>query len=183
MDDRRTRFFWNLSILLGIVILVWQTFSIVSIRNERQDYELSMKRELGADTELDSVINFLEARLEDRAMFSFTARENPLDLSRGIYLTDNAADLYRFRQQNIPRVSAVVYGSKPMVVVQLQGQNMQLAVGDTVAGERIIDITTEGMVTLKNGVRNHYNIAPATLSPEEINRIRKEKRRANEETY
>lgn len=183
MDDRRTRFFWNLSILLGIIILLWQTFTIVNIRDERQDYERSMKRELGADTELDSIINFLEARLEDRATFTFAAKENPLDLSRAIYLTDNAADLYRFRQQNIPRVSAVVYSTKPMVVVQLQGENMQLAVGDTVAGERIIDITPEGMVTIKNGMRNHYNIAPATLSPEEIDRIRKEKRRANEETY
>lgn len=183
MDDRRTRFFWSLSIFLGIIILLWQTFSIVKVRNERLDYELSLKRELGADTELDSVINFLEARLEDRALFRFTATENPLDLSRAIYLTDNAADLYRFRQQNIPRVSAVVYGVKPMVVVQLKGVNMQLAVGDTVAGERIIDITPEGMVTLKNGLRSHYNIAPATLTPEEIERIRKEKRRANEETY
>lgn len=182
MDDRRTRFFWVLSLLLAVVIILWETFSLVRLHNQRVDYERSMKRELGTDVELDSVINFLEARLEERAVFTFKATENPLDLSRAVYLTDNAAQLFQFRQQNMVRVSAVVYGVEPMAVVQFHGENMQLAVGDSVAGERVIDITPEGMATLKDGVRNKYKITPATLSPEEIEKIRQNRRLSNEET-
>jgi len=182
MDDRRTRFFWSLSILLAVVIILWETYSLVTLHNQRVGYELSMKRELGTDVELDSVINFLEARLEERAEFRFKANENPLDLSRAVYLTDNAAELFQFRQKNTIRVSAVVYGIEPMAVVQFHGENMQLSVGDSVAGERVIDITPEGMATLKNGGRNLYKITAATLSPEEIEKIRQNRRLSYEET-
>ena len=183
MDDRRTKFFWSLTLTLAILILGWETYTIVKVHEQRLGYEASMKRELGTDVELDSVINYLEARLEDRALFKFAGKENPLDLSRAIYMTDNAADLYRFQQQNVIRVSAVVYGVEPMAVVQFRGENMQLALGDSVAGERVIDITPEGMATLKDGKRNHYQITPATLTPEQIEKIRQNKRRANEEIH
>lgn len=182
MDDRRTRFFWSLSLFLAVAVILWEVFSLVGLHNQRIGYEKSMKRELGTDVELDSVINFLEARLEERAVFTFKADENPLDLSRAVYLTDNAAELFQYRQQNTVRVSAVVYGVEPMAVVQFHGENMQLAVGDSVAGERVIDITPEGMATLKSGNRNFYKITAATLSPEDIEKIRQNRRLTNEET-
>ena len=183
MDDRRTRFFWSLSLILGVLILLWETYSLTTIHKQRTDYETTMKHELGADVELDSVISYLEARLEERAEFKFKTKDNPMDLSRAIFLTDNTTDHYRLKQMNTIRVSAVVFGAEPAAVVQYKGQNMQLAIGDSVAGERVVSITPEGMVTLKNGHRKPYPITGVSMTPEEIKKLQKRKRYATEESY
>ena len=167
--ERRTRFFWSLAIMFGVVVILWQFISLRSI-NERRDYyyEAAARTTIGTDEELEAVINSLEANLEARSQFTFDLRNNPMKLNKVVFMTDDYGRLIAGVQSNVIRVSGLYMNfNPPRATAEYQGKEYSLKVGESIGNEKVIRITQDGIVTLKEGKNKFYPLQGRTMKPED----------------
>ncbi|MBT5269304.1 MAG: hypothetical protein HOL70_07665, partial [Candidatus Marinimicrobia bacterium] len=141
--DRRTRFFWSLTIMAGVVIFVMEVFALRDIRSDREDILRDAANiSIGTDEELERVISELETELEERASFKFTLKNNPMKLNKVVFLTDEMGRLIQSMQANTIRVSGLYMNfDPPRATVEFQQKESQVKVGDVLGKFKILRIT------------------------------------------
>lgn len=182
--DRRTRFFWTLSIFLAIVVLLWQGIKLNSIRSKRIQLVDQAKRVvIGTDQELEKVITSLENSLKERSEFVFDLRNNPMKLDKVVFMTDDMGRLIASMQANTIRVSGLYMNfSPPKATAEFQGKEYTLTVGSKVGEEKVIGINKDGIVTLREGKRKFHPLQGRTLDPSS-NEYLSRRTQYDEETY
>ncbi len=182
--ERRTRFFWTLAIMFGLIVATWQYFSLRGIQDSREKFEEAAARTtIGADEELEGVINSLESNLAERSEFIFELRNNPMKLNKVVFLTDEYGRLIASVQANVIRVSGLYMNfNPPRATAEYQGKEYSLKVGSIVGNEKVIRITEDGIVTLKEGKRKFYSLQGRTMDPEEAQYLTR-RTQYDEETF
>ena len=91
--DRRTRFFWSISIMAGVFVILIEGISLYNVRADRLDFaKAAEKTIIGTDEELEEIIVFLEQNLELRSKFRFDLKNNPLKLDKVVFLADEQGE-------------------------------------------------------------------------------------------
>ncbi len=169
--DRRTKFFWSLSLTLAVLVILWESATIWKVHRQRVTFERQSKATvIGTDKELVEVINFLEERLKKRESYRFKARNNPMLLTNAVFIPTGKGGYLQGLWANTIRVSSIVSGSRRYALVQYKGKNYTVQVGDTVGGEKILEVKQEGIVTIRNGKRHFYPIQGLVLEAEQAAR-------------
>jgi len=166
--DRRTRFFWSLTILAGLIVFGMEVYALNGIRADRLEIlEATSNISIGTDEELEKVIGDLEAELERRADFKFTLKNNPMKLNKVVFLTDDMGRLIQSMQANTIRVSGLYMNfDPPRATVEFQQKESQVKVGDVIGNYKIIRITENGIVAYREGEAKFYPLQGRTVSAE-----------------
>jgi hypothetical protein len=174
--ERRTKFFWTLIIFISVLAFLWQVFILKGIRETRFDLvESSKDVSIGADKELEEVINSLEAKLRDQSDFEFKLKNNPMKLNKVIFLTDDMGRLIQSMQANTIRVSGLYMNfSPPRATLEFQGKEHQVKVGDKVGDHKIIRISEDGVVVWKDGKAKFHPLQGRTVNPEQARTMTRE---------
>ncbi len=166
--DRRTRFFWSLIILAGVVVFGMEAYALSGIRAERlvilQD---ASNISIGTDEELERVIAELETELDERADFRFTLKNNPMKLNKVVFLTDDMGRLIQSMQANTIRVSGLYMNfDPPRATIEYQQKESQVKVGDMLGKYKILRITENGVVAWREGESKFYPLQGRTVTAE-----------------
>jgi hypothetical protein len=164
--DRRTRFFWSLTIMAGVVIFGLEVYALNDIRSDREDIlKDAANISIGTDEELERVISDLETELEERASFKFTLKNNPMKLNKVVFLTDEMGRLIQSMQANTIRVSGLYMNfDPPRATVEFQQKESQVKVGDVLGKFKILRITENGVVAYREGKSKFYPLQGRTVT-------------------
>ncbi len=176
MQDRRTRFFWSVAIGIGMLMLIWELVTLLNINGDLDRYaEAAQRTVIGTDQELTAVIEDLETNLQARSEFKFDLRSNPMKLDKVIFLTDDMGRLIQNMQANTIRVSGLYMNfDPPRATVEYLQKEHTLKVGESVAGEKIVKITRDGIVTYKEGKRRFRPLQGRTIDPSKAGLLTRE---------
>ncbi len=165
--NNRNKTIWVILVVLSIVSIAVAGFTVFP-KSEKYD-RAKLRAEtlqLGADEELEEVIDFLEDRLKDRNAFDFQLNSEPLRLTNVLYLTDASGRMLRYRNKNKLRVTHIIDGINQVYAgIQYRGENYTVVVGDSVAGGEVVWIDSEEVVIVKGSSEYHYPVA--SLAEEE----------------
>lgn len=183
--DRRTRFFWSLAIMVGIVVILVEAYTLNDIRKGRERFATAAKEAtIGTDEELEKIINFLESNLESRADFNFELKNNPMKLDKVVFLTDEQGRLINSMQANTIRVSGLYMNIKPAkATVEYKGKEYTVKVGSLIEDHKVIRITENGILVLRRGEVKFYSLQGRTLSAEDKNVLSRNSQYEQEEGY
>ena len=164
--DRRTRFFWSLTIIAGVILFGWQAYVLADVHSNRQTIiEDAANISIGTDEELERVIAELEDELETRESFKFTLKNNPMKLNKVVFLTDAMGRLIQSMQANSIRVSGLYMNfDPPRATVEYQQKESQVKVGDYVGKFKIVRITENGVVAYRDGEAKFYPLQGRTVT-------------------
>jgi len=164
--DRRTRFFWSLTIIAGIVIFGMEVYALNGIRSDREDILRDARNiSIGTDEELETVISELEAELVQRETFRFRLKNNPMKLNKVVFLTDEMGRLIQSMQSNTIRVSGLYMNfDPPRATVEYQQKESQVKVGDVLGKFKILRITENGVVAWRDGKSKFYPLQGRTVT-------------------
>ena len=171
--ERRTKFFWTLIIVLAVLAFIWQSYMLYGMREERLEFiEAAKHVSIGADEELETVINGLEQKLRHQADFQFKLKNNPMKLNKVIFLTDDMGRLIQSMQANTIRVSGLYMNfNPPRATIEFQGKEYQVKRGDDVSGHKISKITKDGVVVWKEGKAKFHPLQGRTVNPEDARKM------------
>ena len=128
----RTRTVWMLVAWMSVLSLVVIAFKLYPM-NEKwgRVQSRSSQVEFGTDEDLESVIGFLETRLEERGEYIFSIENTPMRITNVLFLTDGSGRRLR-RDKNAIRVS-MIYQSENRFYTQLsyRGKSFTASPGDT----------------------------------------------------
>ncbi|NQV30403.1 MAG: hypothetical protein HQ508_05910 [Candidatus Marinimicrobia bacterium] len=183
--DRRTRFFWSLAIIAGVVVFAWEVYNLYGIRMNRQEIvKASAEISIGTDDELERVIGELEAQLEKREIFEFSLKNNPMKLNKVVFLTDDMGRLIQSMQANTIRVSGLYMNfDPPRATVEFQEKEHQVKVGDSLGKFRITRITENGVVAYRDGEAKFYPLQGRTVTAEAARNMTRGPQFDEEEDY
>ena len=183
--DRRTRFFWSLSIIAGIVLILFESYILYGVREDRQKVQVAtQKTTIGTDKELEEIIRFLESNLEARAEFKFDLKNNPLKLDKVVFLTDDRGRLINSVQANTIRVSGLYMNIvPPRATIEFQNKEHTVKVGDSVQDFYIIRITENGVYARREGEVKFYPLQGRTLNPDDLGLMSRKSQYDHEEDY
>jgi len=184
--DRRTRFFWSLTILAGLVVFGLEAYALNGIRTDRAVIlKDAANISIGTDEELERVIGELEAELDRRADFKFTLKNNPMKLNKVVFLTDEMGRLIQSMQANTIRVSGLYMNfDPPRATVEFQQTEKQVKVGDHLGKYKILRITENGVVAYREGKSKFYPLQGRTVTADAVrNSTRGPQFDDEEETY
>jgi len=164
--DRRTRFFWSLTIMAGVIVFGLEVYALGGIRSDREDIlEDAANISIGTDEELERVIGELETELGERASFKFTLKNNPMKLNKVVFLTDEMGRLIQSMQANTIRVSGLYMNfDPPRATVEFQQKESQVKVGDVLGKFKILRITENGVVAYREGKSKFYPLQGRTVT-------------------
>ena len=164
--DRRTRFFWSLTIMAGVIVFGIEVYALNGIRSDREDILADAANiSIGTDEELETVIGELEAELESREAFKFTLKNNPMKLNKVVFLTDEMGRLIQSMQANTIRVSGLYMNfDPPRATVEFQQKESQVKVGDHLGKYKILRITENGVVAYREGKSKFYPLQGRTVT-------------------
>jgi hypothetical protein len=164
--DRRTRFFWSLTLMAGVIIFALEVYTLMGIRSDREEILADAANiSIGTDEELERVIAELETELEERASFQFTLKNNPMKLNKVVFLTDEMGRLIQSMQANTIRVSGLYMNfNPPRATVEFQQKESQVKVGDVIGKYKILRITENGVVAYREGKSKFYPLQGRTVT-------------------
>jgi hypothetical protein len=183
--DRRTRFFWSLAIIAGVVIFAWEAYNLYGIQQTRKKIiKASAEISIGTDEELERVISELETQLERRETFEFSLKNNPMKLNKVVFLTDDMGRLIQSMQANTLRVSGLYMNfNPPRATIEFQEKEHQVKVGDTVGKYKITRISENGIVAYRDGEAKFYPIQGRTVTAEAARSMTRGPQFEEEEDY
>lgn len=183
--DRRTRFFWSLTIMAGIVIILFESYTLYGVQEKRQGIARATERTtIGTDKELEGIIQFLESNLEVRSAYKFNLKNNPLKLDKVVFLTDEQGRLINSMQANTIRVSGLYMNiDPPKATVDFKNKEHTVSVGDMVEDYKIIKISKNGILVYRRGEAKFYPLQGRTLDPEDKSVMSRKSQYDNEEDY
>ena len=183
--DRRTRFFWSLTIAIAVLVFIWELFSLNGVRTEREDilYD-SQRMSIGTDEELEAVIASLEEDLQAQQDFQFKLKNNPMKLTKVVFLTDAMGRLIQGVQTNTIRVSGLYMNfDPPRATIEYNQAEFQAKVGDVIGKFKILRINENGVVAWRDGEAKFYPLQGRTVSAETARRMTRGPQFDEEEDY
>ncbi|NQV16286.1 hypothetical protein HQ531_12565 [bacterium] len=183
--DRRTRFFWSLTIMAGIVVTLVEGYTMKGIREDRQRFDFAARQTIiGTDQELEKIILFLEESLEARAVFDFELKNNPMKLDKVVFLTDEQGRLINTMQANTLRVSGLYMNIEPpKATVEFKNKEHTIKAGEFIEDHKVIKITENGIRVLRKGEVKFYSLQGRTLSAEDKSVMSRKSQYEQEEGY
>jgi len=171
--DRRTRFFWSLTLAAGLLIFAWESYVLADINSEKTHIINKAKNvSIGTDEELERVIGELESQLQQQESFKFKLKNNPMKLNRVVFLTDAMGRLIQSMQSNSLRVSGLYMNfDPPRATIEYQEQEHQVRVGDHLGKYKILRITENGIVAFRDGKSKFYPLQGRTVSADAARRM------------
>ncbi len=183
--DRRTRFFWSIALAAGVLIILFEAYTLNDVKAERKAFaKAAEKTIIGTDDELEEVIVFLEENLEARANFKFDLKNNPLKLDKVIFMTDEQGRLINSQQANTLRVSGLYANiNPPKASVEFKNKEFTVKVGDKIEDYRILKISKDGILAIRRGNAKFYPLQGRTLNPEDTSVMSRKSQYDQEEDY
>lgn len=165
--DRRTRFFWTITITLSLVFIVFEAYKLNGFKDRRVGIVRSIEEtSIGTDEELERLIGDLENNLASREDFEFTLKNNPLKLQKVVYLTDSEGRLINTATANTIRVSGLYIDiDPPKASVEYKNKEYTVTVGSWIEDHKVIKITKDGILVFRRGEAKFYPLQGRTLDP------------------
>ena len=132
MSDRSVTI-WNLLVGFTILSLIATSFKLLPMHGKYNRLkEAAADLQFGTDKELENIISYLEARLEDRSNYIFKVENTPMLLTNVLPLADGSGRRVK-RNRNAVRV-AFVYQREDHFQAQIdyRGKAFTVGVGDTI---------------------------------------------------
>ena len=130
MSDRSVTI-WNLLVGFTILSLIATSFKLLPMNGKYNRLkEAAADLQFGTDKELENIISYLEARLEDRSNYIFRVENTPMLLTNVLPLADGSGRRVK-RNRNAVRV-ALVYQRDNHFQAQIdyRGKAYTVSVGD-----------------------------------------------------
>ncbi|MCF6237850.1 MAG: hypothetical protein L3J79_03400 [Candidatus Marinimicrobia bacterium] len=183
--DRRTRFFWSLTIMAGVIIILFESYTLYDVQDNREKIARATERTtIGTDRELETIIQVLEKTLEARAVYEFDLKNNPLKLDKVVFLTDEQGRLINSQQANTIRVSGLYINiDPPKATVDFKNKEYTVTVGSFIEDHKVIKITKNGILVYRRGEAKFYPLQGRTLDPEDKSVMSRKSQYDNEEDY
>lgn len=142
---------WNLLVGFTVVSLVAASFSVFPMNKKYSRVKKSAADvQFGTDKELENIISYLEARLEDRSQFQFEIENTPMMLTNVLGLADGSGRRTK-RNRNALRI-ALVYQRDDYFQAQIdyRGNAYTIMVGDTIPNVGTVDGIDGTQVIIKS---------------------------------
>ncbi|MFQ6609437.1 MAG: hypothetical protein ACE5D7_01425 [Fidelibacterota bacterium] len=154
----RTKFLWNIIILLALIATGYTGYHLYGIYQEKSTlWETYNTETTGTDKELSEKVRKLEDKLLSRAFYKFKIKNIPTDLTKVIAI--DGVDFANYGVSNL-RFSAGISGNKQHAIAQFRDQTIKVAVGDSIAGGVVEKISSTEVVFLKDGERVTHLLVP-----------------------
>ena len=130
---------WNLLVGMSIISLIAMTMKIIPVNKKYSRLKVRAgEQQFGTDKNLENVINYLEKRLEDRSVYNFSMKKEPMHLTNVLNL-ENSSGRTR-RDRNAVRV-ALVYQSNNQYQAQIdyRGKAYNVRTGDLIPNIGLIE--------------------------------------------
>ena len=112
--NARMKAIWNLSIALGLVVILFSSYQLYNIQEEINILKLNFENEeIGTDRLLQKNIENLEANLKKRDEFNFNIENSPTDLTNVVQF-DGYDPRFNRNSKNI-YVTAIISSSNNCV--------------------------------------------------------------------
>jgi len=124
---------WNILIGISMISIIAMAMKIFPMDKKYSRIKTRAgNQEFGTDKKLENVINYLEKRLEDRSVYKFSLKNEPMHLTNVLEL-DNGNGRIKRRDRNAVRV-ALVYQSKNQYQAQIdyRGKAYNVKRGDLI---------------------------------------------------
>jgi hypothetical protein len=135
-------------LLLGLAVLAIQSFLFVN--KSRKTLRLEIPQTMGLGEELLMQVDSLENQIARRLDYEIDLVRNPLELAVVIYGKDVKID-GELEENELMRLSCtIVSPRKNRAILKVKGKSHVVSEGDTILGQKIIQIDQQRMV-LRNG--------------------------------
>ena len=158
---KRSKFFWNVSILFTLIIIVWTGLNLrAKLRQVKIFVSEAETATVGTqDNELVAEIALLEDHLIEIANFRFQTKNNPLNLTKVVLLPDEWGRYLAMMDRDDIRISTILFGKKPTIVLHYHGKKHEMSVGESLEDIRIIEIKPEQVILSYKGERKVYSVS------------------------
>ncbi len=159
--NNRNKTIWVILVLLSVISISAAGIKLYPMNEKWESAKIrAEKLQFGTDKQLESLIDFLEKRLQERNAFNFTLAKEPLRLTNVLYLTDAQGRMLRYRNTNKLRVTHIIDGTSTQYAgIQYRGENYTVVIGDSIAGGEIVWIDGDEVVIIKGEAEYHYPVA------------------------
>lgn len=151
--NARVKAIWNLSIGLGIIVILFSTFQLYKLQNEISILKLNFENEeIGTDKILQKNIENLESNLKNRDQFNFKIDNSPTDLTNVVQF-DGYDPRFNRNSKNI-YVTAIISSSKSKknrAIILYRDNEFTVMKGDSIGGGLITEITSTIVKYNKDG--------------------------------
>jgi len=157
----RNKFFWNVAVLFSLIVIAWSGWTLRGKQQQIERFEEKTQQSTvgTTDKDLDREIALLETHLQERTDFQFLPNNNPLNLTNVVFLTDDMGRYLTMMNREDIRVSMILYGQSPRVVLYFQGEKYEMSAGQSVKGIKILKIKPDQATIAYKGEQKTYSVA------------------------
>ena len=158
MGDRE-KTLWFIITMLSICSILVAGMELYPITKEWGNaVERSHNTQIGADKDLENIINFLEDRLQYRLDYEFNLEKQPMRLINVIYLTDAAGNKLSHRKSSRLQVTHIIDGKVNYAGIEYRGIKFTVVEGDSILNGMVKKIDSFGVTINKNGKDKYYHV-------------------------
>jgi len=166
-------------LVISLVVIMLIVFAV-------NDYRLYFKASkvpaqskythIALDEQLLSQIKGIETSINDRKGFVFTVVKDPLLQDLIVKTRLDMQKQWEDMVASMMRLSATFVDSKGVrrAIIDYQGRNNTVAVGDVIAGRKIVEIQDSRVYFVENGYRGFIDVSKIPPKPEILNEAKSE---------
>lgn len=166
-------------LVIGLVVVMLIIFTV-------NDYRLfhiagkvpnqSKYTTIALDEQLLVQIQGIEHSINDRKNFSFTVTKDPLLQDLIVKTKMDMQKQWENMIASMMRLSATFIDSKGVrrAIIDYQGKNNTVGVGDYIAGRKIIEIDASRVYFLENGYKGFIDVSKIPPKPEILDEVKSE---------
>ena len=153
MGDRE-KTLWFIIIMISVCCILISGMELYPItKNWESAVERSQNTQIGADKDLENIINFLENRLQYRLDYEFNLEKQPMRLANVIYLTDAAGYKLSNRKTSQLQVTHIIGGKINYAGIEYRGKKYTVVEGDSILNGVVKKI--DSFVKINNETSNN----------------------------
>ena len=158
MGDRE-KTLWFIITMISICSILVAGMKLYPItQNWVNAVERSQNTQIGADKDLENIINFLEHRLQYRLDYEFNLEKQPMRLTNVIYLTDAAGHKLSNRKTSQLQVTHIIDGKINYAGIEYRGKKYTVVEGDSILDGVVKTIDSFGVTINKDGHDRYYHV-------------------------
>ena len=158
MGDRE-KTLWFIIIMISVCCILVSGMELYPItKNWESAVERSQNTQIGADKDLENIINFLENRLQYRLDYEFNLEKQPMRLANVIYLTDAAGHKLSNRKTSQLQVTHIIGGKINYAGIEYRGKKYTVVEGDSILNGVVKKIDSFGVTINKDGQDRYYHV-------------------------
>ncbi len=163
MNDR-SKTVWVIVSVLTFLSVLFAGYKIYPVHKKWQGaVERAQNTNIGTDSELENVINFLEDRLKYRLEYEFSLEKEPMRLTNVVYITDASGKRISGKRTSKIKVTHVINGKIKHAGIFFKGQNFNVIEGDSVGNGIVKNIGKFGITVDKNGEEKFYEVESLSI--------------------